>query len=230
MHNYGRWQRPVTLCLCGEELWRTSQEDRKAASILHQEKENSLFSSFLMCSFTTRVMKWVDNEVARDSHHGVWRNFWICALKHTNGSTQVYTLSDTHVPISHTPIAHSLSVLRITPCQALKLDLLVAWWLQPGFQSTEVTLPRPPTPLFPFILSLNELFFPPSISGLLTTGGCVQEGETHTLLIPGRGQSSLKVNTEDVSGIPSLLFVANRFLRFFVSQWLLSNTECKDLY
>lgn len=49
-------------------------------------------------------------------------NLCVNILKDTDGSTHTHT----HISLSHTPIP-SLSVLLTAPCQALKLDLLVAW-------------------------------------------------------------------------------------------------------
>lgn len=89
------------------------------------------------------------------------------------GTWQMHTLSlcehpqktqmdlHTHAHTHPYPLPPLLSVLLTTPCQALKLDRLVAWWLQPGFQGTEVTLPHPP-PNPPSFYSVSQwtLFSP----------------------------------------------------------------------
>lgn len=180
--------------------WRAGMSmpgNLKAAS-LNRKNRKKCFSSFyfvvfIFKRFSTTDASWNESPVLVYQRWAEINN-----VEHSRCmlSTCVWTSSKTqmdphtHISLSHTPIP-SLSVLLTAPCQALKLDLLVAWWLKPGFQGPEVTLPQPP-PFLLFCLSMNS--FSPFNLRALNDRRMRAGGETHTLLIPGPGQSSLKVN------------------------------------
>lgn len=108
------------------------------------------------------------------------RHFMKCSPPHL--------LPNTRLSISHSaPLFFFL--LLTTPCRALKRDLLVAWWLKPGFQGTK--LPVFPHPLLLFSLSMNYFF--PKCRVLNDRRMCiVKQWKTHAF---SRQQpSSFKIN------------------------------------
>jgi hypothetical protein len=159
-------------------VWYQYQHKREALINVKMSPDSTGIWRFVLKCITWFCLSW----------RSIWQRGKLWKVEDTLWSAPPHLLPNPRLSISHSaPLFFFL--LLTTPCRALKRDLLVAWWLKPGFQGTK--LPVFPHPLLLFSLSMNSFF--PKCRVLNDRRMCiVKQWKTHAF---SRQQpSSFKIN------------------------------------